>query len=269
MTWHLDAVALERYRTGQLDRGGAASVEAHVTGCAVCRALVPAEEVRDEAVWSAVFPRVAAPPATVVERILGRLGVPGHIGRLVVLPRSTGLPWFIATAVVLAFAMFSARWSIAGSPSVWLLVVAPLAPVIGVATAYGRLASPSFELELAAPIDAFRLVLLRSVAVTSVALALAFAADLASPGGGFTGAWLVPSLALVVATLALGTRMRLVLAAASVAGVWLVVVVLATTSVGVLAVFGAVGQVGHLALLLLAAAVLTRRYGTFDQGVTA
>jgi hypothetical protein len=42
MSWHIDSETLERYATGTATSAAAASAEAHLTGCAECRALARA-----------------------------------------------------------------------------------------------------------------------------------------------------------------------------------------------------------------------------------
>lgn len=266
MTWHVDTTTLDRYLDGSLDRVAAASVETHVTGCATCRRQVPAEPERDSGSWAAVFARVAAPSPTWAERAMRRMGVSAQSARLVVTPLSTGRSWLVATAVVLAFAVVTARAAIGAVPQLWVLLTAPLVPVAGVAAIYRSPLSRCRELELAAPFDGFRLLLLRTVTVTVSALAMSTIADLAVPSRGLGAAWLLPSLALVLATLALGIRWPLPLAALAVGATWLAAVALATAAGNTLLVFGAVGQTVHLALLLLAAVVLARRSDRFDLG---
>lgn len=266
MIWHVDTTTLESYLEGSLDRSAAASVETHVTGCAACRAQVPAEPDRDHTTWTTVLTRVAAPPPTVSERAMRRIGAPVHTARLVAIPLSAGRSWLLATAVVLALAVLTARAAIGPVPQLWLLLTAPLVPVAGVAAIYRSPLSRCRELESAAPFDGFRLLLLRSVTVTATALAMSTIADLAVPSRGLGAAWLLPSLALVLATLAIGVRWSLPLAALTVGTTWLAIVVLATSAGNALLVFGAVGQTVHLALLLLATVVLVRRSGTYDLG---
>ena len=58
MSWHIDSETLQRYATGTATSATAASAEAHLTGCAECRALlapaVPAPRL--DAIWAEVRP---------------------------------------------------------------------------------------------------------------------------------------------------------------------------------------------------------------------
>lgn len=266
MSWHPDPVLLERYGAGGLDRVAATSVEAHVAACAACRGQVPADAAWLEASWTAVVARVATPTPGAAERVLYRLGLPGHVARLTVAPTAAGRAWLVAVIAALAGAVLLARAAVGAVPIAWLLAVAPLAPVGGVAVAYGRRGSPLHEVELASPFDAFRLLLLRCVAVTAAALGLTLLAVLLTPAAGWAGAWLLPSLALVTSTLALGTRTALGPAAWLVGLAWMGVVLVATSGGRVLDMFSTGAQGIHLTILLVAAAVLARRWRTFDQG---
>src|SRR4029450_5981448 len=93
----------------------------------------------------------------------------------------------------------------AASP-VWLLAVAPLLPLAGVAAAYGPGVDPTFELALTAPMRGLRLLLIRAAAVLATTTLLAAGASVALPGFGLRAVgWLLPSLALTLASLAPAT----------------------------------------------------------------
>ncbi|MFI6038786.1 zf-HC2 domain-containing protein [Streptomyces sp. NPDC051315] len=107
-----------------------------------------------------------------------------------------------------------------------LLAVAPVVPVLGVALSYGPHADPLHEITAATPSGGLRLLLTRTAAVLAVSLPLLTLAALLLPASGAPGAaaWLLPGLALTLASLALagyvGCR-----AATSVTGAgWLVAV---------------------------------------------
>ena len=77
MTWHLDGVVWQAYAAGRLDPVAEASVDAHVVGCADCRAAArayaPAGTAED--VWAGVRTTITAPPPSAAARLLARLGV--------------------------------------------------------------------------------------------------------------------------------------------------------------------------------------------------
>ncbi len=259
--WHVEPRLLARYAVGDVNGSTAASVEAHLLACAGCRAaLAPSvDPARLAAVWDEVLDRVDAPRPTFVEQLLLRLGVAEHTARLVCSARSLTVSWLTAVVAALGFALLAAD---AGGRGVLLfLAIAPIAPVAGVAAAYGREVDPTYEVGLAAPYSTFRLLLLRSTAVLAFTLLIAGTAALLLPVSGWVAvAWLLPSLALTSVTLAASTRVDPAWAAAATVFAWLVAVFSAYRSTGVpYAAFGAAGQLVCAALLVLSLAVLIRR----------
>jgi hypothetical protein len=82
------------------------------------------------------------------------------------------------------------------------LIVAPLAPVAGVAAAFGGDADPCHELVTVTPYSAARMLMLRTAGVLATSLPVTLAAGLALPGPGWLGvAWLTPAAAGVALTL--------------------------------------------------------------------
>ncbi|MFE9834814.1 zf-HC2 domain-containing protein [Streptomyces sp. NPDC005551] len=126
-----------------------------------------------------------------------------------------------------------------------LLAVAPVVPVAGVALSYGRHADPLHEIAAASPSGGLRLVLTRTAAVLAVSLPLLTAAGLLLPAGGprlpqapSAAAWLLPGLALTLATLALSGYVGCRAASAVVGAGWLLALagpVLADTGAGLTA----------------------------------
>jgi hypothetical protein len=151
------------------------------------------------------------------------------------------------------------------------LVVAPVLPVAGVAAAFHRGVDPTYEIGLAAPYPQFRLLLLRSAAVTAVTCATASVAGALLPTRTLTAAaWLLPALALTSLTLVLTRRVDVRYAAAAVGGAWLVVAVVTHTGAERLAVFGTVGQLACVGVLTASLIVLVadrERYASALGGV--
>ncbi|MEU2287992.1 zf-HC2 domain-containing protein [Streptomyces sp. NPDC013178] len=104
-----------------------------------------------------------------------------------------------------------------------LLAAAPVVPVLGVALSYGPHADPLHEITAATPSGGLRLLLTRTVAVLAVSLPLLTLAGLLLPASGAPGAaaWLLPGLALTLATLALAGYVGCRVAAAVTGGGWL------------------------------------------------
>ncbi|HLF39848.1 MAG TPA: zf-HC2 domain-containing protein, partial [Acidimicrobiia bacterium] len=84
MTWHADPETLHGYTQGRISAVQASSVEAHLLACAACRSSLAAgaDRARLAAVWSEITAAADAPVPGAMERLLGRLGVPEHVGRL-------------------------------------------------------------------------------------------------------------------------------------------------------------------------------------------
>jgi hypothetical protein len=109
-----------------------------------------------------------------------------------------------------------------------LLAVAPLVPVAGVALSYGRHADPLHEIVATSPSGGLRLVLMRTAAVLAVSVPLLTGAGLLLPAtdprlpqAPAAAAWLLPGLALTLATLALSGYVGCRTASAVVGGGWL------------------------------------------------
>jgi hypothetical protein len=268
MSWHADRDVLRAYEAGRLGDVRSLSLEAHLLGCEPCRRELAglADRPRLDAVWERVSTSVEEPNRTAVERILFRVGVPAHLARLVAATPSLSGAWVLAVALTLAFAVIASNAGSLGAAV--FLAFAPLLPITGVALAYGPWLDPVYELSVAAPMSSFKLLLLRASATFASTIVLAGAAALALPGPWWlAAAWLLPALALTVATLALGSYLSHPIAAGVVGLVWVAVVVLAPVAAAErLAVFRLGGQAACLAIALLATAVLVHRRGVFEDG---
>lgn len=268
MSWHAAPDLLRAYARGEADRPGASSLEAHVIQCPTCRqALVAlADGERLERVWGEIRNTVDAPRRGPLEALLVRLGVPDHRARLLAATPSLSASWLIAVALSLGFAALGAQQGQRGL--LVFLVVAALLPLAGVAAAYGPGIDPTYEIGAAAPMSGFHLVLVRAAAVLAGTAALAGVAALTLPQVGWTAAaWLVPSLALTLLSLAFATYVAPLVAAGSVALVWTaIVVVTARVADDRLVAFGPGAQIGLLILAAAAGLVMARRRDSFDLG---
>lgn len=220
MTWHADPTTLSRYAAGAVDAVTAASVEAHLAGCADCRAaLAPyADASRMERLWHAVVSDLDAPRLTLAERALRAAGVRDDRARLLAATTSLRTSWLLSVMTVAAFAVLAGRASPDGD--LFFLFFAPLVPVAGVAAAYGPGVDAAYEVGVAAPFSGVRLLLLRTVAVLTFSMAVLAAAAVAVPGLAGAG-WLLPALGMSAATLALATRTTPAVAAGIVAFCWM------------------------------------------------
>jgi hypothetical protein len=205
------------YVDGDVQGALAASIEAHVMTCGVCRDLVGSEvsTQRLDAIWSEIEEDVDTPRRRFLERLLIRVGLDETDARLVAVAPSLHLAWFTALAVVLALAVWVSNADERGTAL--FLIVAPLVPVAAVAGSYGPWTDPTYEVAVSSPYPTFRLLLLRSTAVTAASGLLAALASLWVPDLGAAVAWVLPCLALVSATLVLSRWIPLTWAAALVA----------------------------------------------------
>jgi hypothetical protein len=273
-TWHAGTMLLSRYASGDLDEARAYSLEAHLLACDLCRAGMGSVSDRGQLdrMWAEVTEAMDAPTPGVVERGLVRLGVRDHIARLLAATPSLRLSWFGAEALALGFAVSAANAAVTeGGRELGLflfLVVAALLPVGGVAAAYGPGLDPTYEVSLASPMRSFGLLMTRAAAVLGTSTVLAGLAALALQGLDWTAvAWLLPSLGLALASLALATRLRPLVAAGSVTFAWVTVsLVTAYGSDDRFVIFRGGGQAAFLVVIALSAIVIARRREAFEQG---
>ncbi|MDP3985105.1 MAG: zf-HC2 domain-containing protein [Acidimicrobiia bacterium] len=266
MTWHVETPLLDGYLEGRLDRAASASIETHITSCAKCRGNIAAPNRWIEDSWHAVADRVEPPTATLFERSLVALGVKAHTARILAVTPAIRLSWLAATVIATTFALTAITASDDRVVVALFLAIAPLIPVAGVALSYGQVLDPVHELSISAPIDKFRLLLIRSVAVLASSLVMLAAAQLATPVAGGAGAWLLPSLALSTLTLALATRVPPPIAGAGVTVIWTTFV--ATTAMvhqQTGPIYGGVALLAYAVLTVLAMAFLFAHRDSYNH----
>lgn len=209
-SWHADDALLARYVRGEAGAVLGTSLEQHLLTCVDCRARIADHVITPQldVVWAHVQERVQAPRPGPVERLLTRLGVSETDALLVAHAPSLRVSWLFGLAAALAFAVIGAA---AGGTSglAFFLLVAPLAPMAGVAFAYGPDVDPAYESGLAAPYPAARLLLLRTAAVLVSSLPLTLVAGLLVPELSWRAvSWLLPALAFTAVVLAASTWAR-------------------------------------------------------------
>lgn len=276
MTWHLDPASVRRYRDGELAVSQFASVDAHLAACADCRAVVAVEAdvVVLSRVKAAIDDRLDTPRVSPVERGLCAVGVSPAAARVMWVSLSLTSSWIAASAVVLAFVAVAATSGADKAGLAAFLVLAPLVPMAGVALAFGPAFDPAHQITVASPMPTLRIVLLRSLAVVGAVLPVMLVLSLALPGWSPTAvAWLLPSLAMGGASLALGTVVPVGRAAAALAGLWLVGATAALSGaprssaeafVEGFAAFRPAGQVVSLLVVVVSATVVTVRQTSFE-----
>lgn len=273
MSWHVEPEMLEAYAHNAIDDVHAYSVEAHLVTCSVCRTRIASlgDQERLEILWSEINEVVTGPEPGIVERFLLRLGVKDHVARLLAATPSLSLSWLGGLVLALSFAVVAAHMSAKGF--LLFLILAPLLPLAGVAVAYGPRVDPTYEIGLASPMSSFNLLLIRATAVLATSGGLAFVAALALPQKNWAViAWLVPSLGLTLASLALSTYISPLRAAAGVSLLWITGSVralyyVANTSATAEDVFAGTIQMVLLMVTLTSVALLFGRRESFERGV--
>lgn len=222
MTWHLSPDQAHEYAQGRADEVAAMSAEAHLMHCPRCRAALPVDEEWLRAGWAELRDIVDRPRRGPLERLLSAAGVGEGKARLLAATPRLYRAWLAATVAVLACALFAAHTVRGGA--LLFLYLAPVLPLAGVALAYGRGVDPAHAFTSTTPMGGQRLLFLRAVAVLGPAVALCAGAALLLPSFGPSwapAAWLLPSLTLVAASLALTRWIPLGLSSSLLAGAWL------------------------------------------------
>ncbi|WP_416980802.1 zf-HC2 domain-containing protein [Streptomyces sp. T028] len=292
--WHVSDDLAARYADGTLPEADAWSLESHLERCGECAARVsgavrrfpaPAlvlaevreavlDDVRQVVVAKDV--REAAPPTPPAPR--ARLWSSFLAQALWAAGPAVRGAWLPAVLLVALGALGLAYGADVEGVRPLLLALAPVVPVAGVAVSYGGYADPLHEIAAATPSGGLRLVLTRTAAVLGVSLPLLTVTGLLLPASGAPGAaaWLLPGLALTLASLALSGYVGCRAATAVTCGGWLAAVVapvLASaggTPVTRLAeqlsrcLDGAPAQGAWAAAAVLCAAVLAVRRGAYD-----
>jgi hypothetical protein len=239
---HASAELLTQYAVGrELAPDVLWALEAHLETCARCRELlggalrgtavpdrVQGEDVLQR-VHRALDADVARSPQSPPQRrwrspITSRWAPPSLF------------PWLAMTVAVVAIAValeVVAADAATQIPS-FLLLLAPVAPLLGVAAAWNQRRDPAYEMVAATPRAGIELVLRRTLAVLFVVMPVLALGGLAV--GATPVRWLLPCLAFTLGTLALGTVIGVTRAAAGLATLWVGAVVapsLATSRVSV------------------------------------
>ena len=269
--WHVPTALLARLTDDPraVDDVTAASIDAHLLACASCRHALTAVAAPALAAtsWAAVADRIDRPRTTVLERLLRRLGMRSGTTRLLAATPALQAAGLAAVAVVAVAAGVLSRT--AGADGLFL-VLAPLVPLAAVAASFASAADPAGEAGVGTPLHGAGLVLRRASVILAVDLGLLGAAALALPDlGPSAAAWVLPSLALALGALALGTWLRAEVAVATLASGWLLTVWslwwFAGHDIAVAdsATFAANGQMAALAATAAAVIVIVTRRDRF------
>ena len=207
-----------------LDEVSVWTLESHLEMCPVCRdtlaervyADLPAPRrsgvsdvaLLDQVAFALAGPvRTGPPPVPVAPRwtaVLRRWAVWSLV------------PWTLMTALILLTALLLD--STAEDHVSLVLLVAPVAPLLGVAAAWNRRTDPAWELVAGSPRSGLWLLLRRTFLILALVVPLATVVSLL--GGHSPVVWLTPCLALTATTLALGGRSGVQRVAAVVTAAW-------------------------------------------------
>jgi hypothetical protein len=215
---HIPLSLLDRYAGG--DAAIAADmlwpIEAHLESCASCREHLGQAVATASTEVASLLARVRA---TVETELAGSAQAPTRRYRRAGRWAPPGLwPRLVTTLLVLGAAL---GLDLAGSTRVLpslVLLVAPVAPLLGVAAVWSARLDPAHEVVVASPRAGLFLVLRRTLAVLVVVIpAMAAAGWLA---GASLAAWLLPCLAFTAGALALGGLIGLRRAAVGLGLAW-------------------------------------------------
>lgn len=221
--WHPPSLSVEGYVAAQTSDVEAWSIESHLDACARCRGLVCDYATRVplgiavETGWQSLT------TALDIEREpSARIASRSHRWRAVAGP-GLRLPWIAAFAGLLALATVAGRLGAIGAPPL-LLLLAPVLPLCGVAITRGPLLDPTHEISSTTPLAGLELILLRTGGVLVVCLPAAAIVG-AATGRAAPALWMLPSVALTLTALLLGSVIGVTRASAVVAVIWIAAVV--------------------------------------------
>lgn len=261
MTTHPTLSEIDRYAGGGpgLDEAAVWSIEVHLESCADCRARLAGSTTAESRaliaeVALAVDREIAAAPAP-RSKAFSRTPIRQ---RLLV---AALLPWVVMTAAVLGTAALLTNL-MPELPSV-VLLLAPLAPLPGVAAAWSRRADPAWELIAGTPSAGLTMLLRRTAVVLVLVIPVLTALG---AGQGELALMLLPCLAFTAATLLLGSVVGVHRAAIGLMAAWAAVVVapsLATAELPALLEPAAAGAWALVTVVLTALTLL--RAGSFRR----
>jgi hypothetical protein len=227
--WHVPKGQLERFAavdTSPLPIDAVWSVEAHLESCPDCRdelaRIVPAGSPEIAALvdnaYTGLDERLAGLPATprprpareLVQRLTGGL----LISRLAA-----------CVAILIAAALLDVASHAGGADALsWVLLAAPVLPLVGVAASWSRALDPAHDLVAATPTAGLPLLLQRTLAVLLVVVPISLLAGAFSDVGD-QATWLLPCIALTAAAIALGGLVGMARATWAIAAAWTIGVV--------------------------------------------
>jgi hypothetical protein len=261
-SWHCDDEVLTAFVEGTVGPVSGASAETHLMSCSECRERVSRLSSTDllDGVWARVRESVEAPSPGLVERLLLRWGMSSETARLLAAVPAMRGAWLLGIVGATIFAAVSSAVSDSMGMAVFL-VIAPLAPLAGVAASFGGDADPAHDLVVSSPYSALRLLLLRTVGVLAASAPVTVLVGLALPGSSWLSvAWLAPAAAVVSLTLAFGPLLGHTASASVVGAVWTVTVMSALRWQTLVILVQPAAQAAFLVLAVAGAVRITIHY---------
>ena len=267
VSWHVDPAAARQYADRRLDPVRAASVEAHLAMCVPCRTLVGSavDAPLLAEVWAGVVADIDRPPTPRLVRVLRRFGVSESTARLSLGTTQARWSFLMAVSISLAFATVAAGSSRDEAFGAFL-VISPMGPLAATVAAFGRFADPAQSIVATTPLSWLRVFFARMTTSVVPAVALTLVASIwLREKGWLATAWLLPSLALALGTLALATWTSFERAALAIGLCWLLpFAVLRAQGSEVLEVFGLPAQGAAVVVAVVAALLAITRRDQFD-----
>lgn len=227
----------------------------------------PVDPARIDRNWRAITIELDSPRPGRIERLLRLVGFPAPVTRLMVATPALRRAWYLATGLAVLVGLGATDAAAPRDDLFVLLLVAPLVPVLGVALAYGVEADPAHEMAVATPTRGLRLILTRASVVVACSTAVLGVAGVLAPGRSpMAFAWLLPSVGLTAATVALMTVLPPRRAAAVTMTAWTIgVLVVRAGAEDPLRAFTTGGQVVMVLLTVASLLVAVRRRDRFDR----
>ncbi|MFD6341873.1 zf-HC2 domain-containing protein [Streptomyces sp. NPDC060131] len=206
------------------------ALEAHLESCARCRARLaavtrdatPAVTALVDGVWAELTPQLPA-IAPMPQRRRWALPLSAWASPVMV-------PWlFMTVLVTLTAVILDSLNDLSGQGVSFVLLLAPVLPVLGVAASWARGLDPAYELIAGTPRAGLHLVLRRTTSVLVVVISALLVAGWVTGAG--VAQWLLPCLAFTTGALALGGLIGVTRAAIGLVAVWAAVIVAPTVAV--------------------------------------
>jgi hypothetical protein len=268
MTGHPSGEALRAYAGAEQAGAGPEAVDDHLSDCRECMATLAAlagDTVLTDG-WERLDRRLDEPRTGRFERLLRLLGLREDLARITATAPALHVSWLGTAAVIVAGALLAVRFAPVDAAGLTFLVTFPVLPVAGAALSFGPRLDPTYEMTLVSPLGRFPIILLRTLSVLIVLILIAGLGSLVVPGPGLAAvAWLAPSLALTLTTVALTVRTEPRVAASCTAVAWAVCVTVTSDADGTSLLFTAEGQLVAAAVVLVAGLSVVRLRKHFDR----